>query len=163
MSEKNIHVNLSAPKLMYENYIEDKLEQDLIIPDYYCSARKIVCCEAQTKVTNKGFSDNKVFLEGMCVWNIMYLSEEDGALHHIRCEKPFAEYFNVSCSQGNIRYKIKTKNVSCKLQSSQRGECKAILCIALKVSDNVNCKLLNGKTEQDIQLYKNKFSVYEPQ
>ncbi len=162
MNEKNIYSNLNMPKVMYENYIEDRLEQDLVIPDYYCVAQKVVCCEAEAVVTSKGFLDDKVVLEGTCIWNIMYLSEEDGALHHIKCEKPFAEYFAVTCNSGNIRYKIKTKGVACKLQSKQRGECRATLCIALKVTENVGCKLLDGKSDDEVQLLRETVSVYEP-
>ena len=44
------------PQTIYENYIEDKLEGDLILPDYLSSAQKIIHCEANPVVLNKSIT-----------------------------------------------------------------------------------------------------------
>lgn len=161
METKTTYADIALPEIFYENYIEDKLEYDLVIPDYYPSAQKIISCQANTVVLNKGFSDDKIMLDGVCVWKILYLSEEDDALHHITCERPFTEYFTTSEIGGNIRYKIKTKNSVCKLISSQRAQCKATLCIALKVVGSKQKRILVGAEDEEIQLFEESNQAYE--
>ena len=152
MDLQTTYKDIGFAKTLYENYIEDKLEQDLIIPDYYCSAQKIIHCEAYAEVNSKSISEDKIILEGQCIWKMLYLSAEDTALHNITCEKGFTEIFSATDLCENIRYKIKTKNVHCKLQSSGRAECKATLCVAVKVEGVEPKKLLAGSTNADLQL-----------
>ncbi len=161
MDLQTTYKNISLPKILYENYIEDKLEQDLIIPDYHCSAQKIVHCEASAVILNKSIADDKVILEGVCSWKILYLSEEDSALHHITCERGFTEIFSAPAVSGSIRYKIKTKNVLCKLQSASRADCKATLCVAVKIEGEEAQKILAGSSSEDVQLKEVKSRHFE--
>jgi len=161
MDLQTSYKDISTPKLLYENYIEDKLDHDLIIPDYHCAAQKIVRCEADAIVNNCSLNDNKVILEGECRWRILYLSDEDELLHHIECQESFTEIFAVTETNGNIRYKIKTKNVSCKLQSPSRAECKASLCIALKIEGTESKKILADVTNDSVQLKDDNLNFFE--
>ena len=161
MDLQTSYKDIRLPKMLYENYIEDKLEQDLIIPDYYCSAQKIVHCEANAVVLNSGVSDDKVILEGVCSWKILYLSDEDKALHHISCERNFTEIFAADSAKGNLRYKIKTKNVLCKLQSPTRADCKATLCIAVKVDGTESKRILAGASDSNVQLRQEDSPYFE--
>lgn len=161
MDLQTTYKNICLPKTLYENYIEDKLQQDLIIPDYYCLAQKIVHCEASAVILNKSIADDKIILEGMCTWKILYLSEEDSSLHHISCERSFTEIFSAPAVSGSIRYKIKTKNVLCKLQSASRADCKATLCIAVKIEGEESKKILAGTSSNDVQLNEIATKHYE--
>lgn len=162
MDLQSTYNNVFSPEIIYENYIEDKLEQNLVIPDYFCAAQKIVHCEANAIVLNKNVSEDKVMLEGICVWKILYVSDEDNLLHHISCERPFTEYFTVTAGEGTLRYKVRTKNIVCKLQSPQRAECKATLCIALKISENKSKKILASTGDEQLQLLQTTAVAYEP-
>ncbi len=162
MDLQSTYNNVYSPEIIYENYIEDKLEHNLVIPDYFCAAQKIVHCEANAIVMNKNITDDKVILEGICVWKILYVSDEDDLLHHISCEHPFTEYFSVQAGTGTLRYKVKTKNVICKLQSPQRADCKATLCIALKITDNKCKKILSSTSDDQLQLLQNTAVAFEP-
>ena len=150
-----------APKTLYENYIEDKLEHDFVIPDYLSSAQKIIQCEAKTVILDKNIHEDKIILEGLCIWKILYVSEEDQMLHSISCEKNFSEHFSVDMS-GTLRFKVKTKNVLCKLQSSQRATCKATICIAVQINENENHSVLSDVSNESVQLRKNCVSVLSP-
>lgn len=161
MDLKTNYKDIALPKTLYENYIEDKLEQDLIIPDYYCSAQKIVHCEADAVIHSKNITDDKVIFEGVCTWRLLYLSDEDNALHHITCEREFTEIFSAPSVNGCVRYKIKPKNVLCKLQSASRAECKAMLCLAVKIEGQEEQKLLAGSAEDCLQLKEEKTTHYE--
>ena len=152
MDLQTTYKEISIPKTLYENYIEDKLEQDLIIPDYYCSAQKIIHCEASTQILSKNISEDKIVLEGRCIWRILYQSDEDNALHHISCEKAFTEIFSAPDVSGNIRYKIKAKNVYCKLLSATKAECKSTLCIAIKIDGKASKKMLVSSENKELQL-----------
>lgn len=161
MDLQTSYKDISTPKLLYENYIEDKLDHDLIIPDYYCPAQKIVRCEADAIVNNCSLNDKRVILEGECRWRILYLSEEDDLLHHIECQESFTEIFAVTVTEGNVRYKIKTKSVSCKLQSPSRAECKTSLCIALKIEGAESKKILADVGASCVQLKDENLNFFE--
>ena len=140
------------------------MEQDIVIPDYYCSARKIVNCQASVSDISKSISDDKIVIEGMCHWKIIYLSEEDDALHHISCEKRFCEYFSSGAdnSNGSIRYKIKVKNTFCKLLSPQKAECKSLLCIAIQLKANQTKNQRQGKHRKSLQKFISRAITAKP-
>ena len=56
MDLQSTYNNVYSPEIIYENYIEDKLEHNLVIPDYFCAAQKIVHCEANAIVMNKNIT-----------------------------------------------------------------------------------------------------------
>ncbi len=141
-----------TPETLYENYIEDKLEQDLVIPDYLSSAQKIIQCEARTVILDKSVSEDKITLDGLCIWKIMYLSEEDMMIHTLNCEKNFTEHFSLGKSGGMLRYKIKTKNVVCKLQSAQKAVCRATVCIAVQLTEQQAQTVVTGVEDESVQL-----------
>lgn len=161
MDNKNTYTDITLPEVTYENYIEDKVEHDLFIPDYYPTAQKILHCEASVSILSKEMVEDKITLDGVCIWKILYRSEEDDALHQVTCEHPFTEYFSTPDVSGCIRYKIKTKNVSCKLHSSQRGECKAMLCIAVKVISNKKEKIICDTEDEEIEMLKEEVTLFE--
>ncbi len=162
MEQKLKYDDMITTEIVYENYIEDKLEQDLLIPDYLCSARKVVRCEAWATITSKSLLQDKLVLDGICKWNVLYLSEEDELLHRVSCEKTFSEYFATDVSEGSVKYKLRVKNVQCKLQSPGRAECRASLCLAVKVTQNKKQKVLSASQEPMLQLLQNKKTVFEP-
>ena len=146
------YTDVFSPEIIYENYIEDKLEHDLVIPDYLCSAQKIIHCEADAVILNKTLTDDKITLDGVCIWKIMYMSEEDSLIHCTTCERPFTEHFGISQSAGTLRYKIKIKNVVCKLHSPQKASCKATLCIAVQLTGNKSQTIVAGTSDDELQL-----------
>lgn len=150
------------PQTIYENYIEDKLEGDLILPDYLSSAQKIIHCEANPVVLNKSITDDKITLDGICIWKIIYLSEEDDMIHSATCEKSFTENFAISKSEGALRYKIKTKNTVCKLLSSQKAICKTSLCIAVQVNGISSQKIVSAVENDELQLCSNQQKTLIP-
>lgn len=153
MDKGNSYRDIGIPETVYENYIEDRIEQDLTIPDYQASARKVVECSARAVILNKAVSSESVSLDGVCVWTLVYLSEEDELLHSLTCERPFSETFS-GTGEGALRYRIKTQNVLCKLQSPQRAVCKASLCIALQIDGSRSKRLLAESADEQTQFLR---------
>lgn len=160
--EKAAYSKIKTCKNVYENYIEDKIFQDLIIPDYKCSARKIISCEAETTIFDKHIRDGKAVLEGVCSWKILYLSDEDELMHHLNCDKQFSEHFTVPDEECGIRFKVKTSNVICKLLGPQKAECKATLCVALQLIGSNEKQILAVPESGDVELRSVQSEMFEP-
>lgn len=135
MGQNNEFLQVPITKIAYENYVEDKLETDITIPDYYPSVLKILRCEAKATVLHYAVENERVVLDGICKWTLIYCSGEDQKIHCYETSSNFTETFNMKSSidKPQLKYKVKTANVICKLHNSQRATLGASLCIALKV------------------------------
>ena len=163
MENMNSYTDIAISENIYENFAEDRIEQEILIPDYQPSARKIVECRSEASVLNRSSADDSVTLDGVCIWTLIYLSDEDDAMHAITCERPFSISFAVGKMRGSVKYKIRTQNTICKLHSAQKATCKTTVCVAAKIEDKKSMRVLAGTDDGNVQLQTVRQNILEPQ
>ncbi len=141
-----IKSNVNIFKTALDGFSEEKINFDIIIPDYCAAADKILKCDVIPVITSKNIENDKLTVEGICTVNILYADENDGIIRSVSESENFIQTYGLKEKLDNYRIKIKTRatNVVCKLQNSRRISAKAIIGIAVKVMGNSQIELLSG-------------------
>jgi len=158
--------NISTCKTVLENFTEEKIDFDIVIPDYKSAAFRILKCDVIPSVSSKVTEGDRLIIEGMCKVNINYTDEETGMMKSISETTPFSLNEKLEGEHEGLRTKIKlrTTNVICRLQNSRRISVKAIIGIALKVMGNCelsvidsidDCEIESNFSENDCSIYIN--------
>ncbi|MBQ7935449.1 MAG: DUF3794 domain-containing protein [Clostridia bacterium] len=130
---------VAATKTLYENFLEEKCESDLLIPDYFPAAEKIIQCNAVPVITSKGIEGDRLNIEGNCRFCIIYQGEENGDIKSLSETVSFSESFPLkdSGNQPWTQVMIRAAGTSCRLLNPRKINAKATVSIALKVKDQV--------------------------
>lgn len=128
---------VAATKTLYENFLEEKCESDLLIPDYYPAAEKIIQCSATPVIIKKEVEGDRLNLEGTCRLCVIYQGEEDGGIKSLGETVSFSESFPLK-ETGNHPWTqaiVRVANTSCRLLNPRKISSRATISIALKVKD----------------------------
>lgn len=140
-------------KTVLDGFFEEKVDLDIIIPDYCAAAVKILKCDVMPIITSASFDSDRMIIDGTCTANIIYVDEETGLIKSINESSNFTQNQPLRESLVNYRTKIKlrTSNVICRLQNSRRISIKAMVGIAVKVMGNSLHELISGFEDENIK------------
>lgn len=126
---------VAATKTLYENFLEEKCESDLLIPDYYPAAEKIIQCSAVPTVTRKEVEGDRLNLEGNCRFSVIYQGEDDGGIKALSETVPFSESFPLkeAGEQPWTQTIVRVAGTSCRLLNPRKISARATVSVALKV------------------------------
>ncbi len=128
---------VATTKTLYENFFEEKCESDLVIPDYFPAAEKIIQCSATPVITSKNIDDDRLNIEGTCRFCIIYMGEEDGEIRSLSETVNFSESFLLK-DAGNqpwCQAVARLSGTSCRLLNPRKISAKTTVSIAIKVKD----------------------------
>ncbi len=145
--------NIYSCKTVYENFSEEKIDFDIVIPDYCAAAAKILKCEVQPAVSSKTVNGDRLITEGICTVTVMYADELTGAVKSVTETAPFSQNqaLKEQLDVYRIKLKLRVSNVSCRLQNSRRISVKAIVGVASKVMGNVGMSVIDSVDDCDIE------------
>ena len=140
---------VAATVTLYENFLEEKCESDLLIPDYYPAADKIIRCSAESVITKKEVEDDRLDLQGNCRICVIYQGE-DGSIKSLFENVAFQESLPMK-ERGEapwVQTVLRTVGTTCRLLNPRKISVCANLSMAIKVKDQryaetieaVNCK-----------------------
>lgn len=128
---------VAVTKILHEDFIEEKCECDLLIPDYFSAAEKIIQCSATPVILKKEFEGDRLVLEGVCKFFVIYQGEDEAGIKVLTESVPFNE--NVMVKGGTNESWVQTiariSGVSCRLLNARKVNARAFISIALKVKD----------------------------
>ena len=87
LSHENIRINESV----YDGTLEQSIEQDYSLPDYYPGIFKVLKTTITPCVYNCRTSGDKLVVDGVIFVDILYLGEENNQLHSIQQKYPFSK------------------------------------------------------------------------
>ncbi len=128
---------VAATKTLYENFLEEKCESDLLIPDYFPAAEKIIQCNAVPTITKKEVEGDRLNLEGSCRFSVIYQGEEDGGIKSLSETVNFSESFPLKETGEHpwTQAIVRVAGTSCRLLNPRKVSARATVSVALKVKD----------------------------
>lgn len=136
---------IQLTETVYENFADEKLDTDIIIPDYSLSAMRILKCDVTPCIIGKSVDGDRVTVDGICSICMIYIAEENGAVKSISEESRFTQVFTLRDSVQNpqIKLKLRTSNVVCRLLNPRKANVKCSVGIAIKVWDTATCEVVS--------------------
>lgn len=126
--------NIQLTKTVIDGFAEEKVDFDIIIPDYCSAASKILKCEVVPSITSKVFENDRLIADVICSVTVIYIDEITGVIRSICESTDFKQTFSINEELDNYRlkFKIRASGVICRLQNSRRISVKALIGIAAK-------------------------------
>ena len=145
--------NIYSCKTVYESFSEEKIDFDIVIPDYCAEAVRILKCDVQPVISSKTIDGDRLIIEGVCTVNVIYADQQTGAVRSIIESTSFTQtcMLKEQLSAYRIKIKMRTSNVSCRLQNSRRISVKAVIGIAAKVTGNAQTSIIEGIEDCDVE------------
>src|SRR5690554_6567047 len=86
--KKNIHMN----KLKCKSDLQITVDDDSNVPDAKPDIYKIIKEQGEVKIQDAKISNGKIMVQGVLVFNVLYLSDEDTRpIYNVSSEIPFEE------------------------------------------------------------------------
>lgn len=150
--EFNQQATMATTKTIYENFVEEKCETDLLIPDYFPAAEKIIQCNVHPVILRKKIEEDRLVLEGNCRFNVIYQTEDE-EIKAIAETVEFSEKFPLkeAGEQVWIQTAVRTANASCRLLNPRKIGGRATIAIALKAKEQVEKQLIDSSESADIE------------
>lgn len=130
---------VAVTKTLYENFLEEKCECDLLIPDYFPAAEKIIQCNAVPVITGKEIENERLNIEGICRFCVIYQGEEEGEIKSLSESVSFQESFLLKEMGEKPWAQVITRvsGASCRLLNPRKVSAKATVSMAIKVKEQV--------------------------
>lgn len=153
---------VAATKTLYENFLEEKCECDLIVPDYFPAAEKIIQCSAWPMISKKEVEGDRLILEGCCRFSVIYQSEDECGIKALHESVNFSESFLLKEGGENpwVQAVVRTSGNSCRLLNGRKISAKANVSIALKVKEQQQIQSLEKIDCTDVETLFEPKSVY---
>ncbi len=153
---------VAATKTLYENFLEEKCECDLIVPDYFPAAEKIIQCSAWPMISKKEVEGDRLVLEGACRFLVIYQSEDECGIKALNESVNFSESFPLKDTGEDpwIQAVVRISGNSCRLLNGRKISAKANVSIAVKVKDQQQTKTLEMLECADVETLFESRSVY---
>ncbi len=128
---------VAAARTLYENFLEEKCESDLLIPDYSPAAEKIIQCSAVPVILKKEVEGDRLSLEGSCRFTVIYQGEEDGGIKALSETVAFRESLPLKETGEDpwVQAVARVAGTSCRLLNPRKVSARATVAIAVKVKD----------------------------
>ena len=128
---------VAVTKTLHEDFIEEKCECDLLIPDYFSAAEKIIQCSATPVILKKELEGDHLLVEGICKFFVIYQGEDEAGIKVLSESVNFSESIVVKDSTKDswVQAITRVSGVSCRLLNSRKINARAFISIALKVKD----------------------------
>jgi hypothetical protein len=153
---------VAATKTLYENFLEENCECDLIIPDYFPAAEKIIQCSAWPIITKKEIEGDRLILEGSCRFSILYQGEDEGGIKAMNESVDFSEVFPLKDvgKEPWVQAVIRSNGNTCRLLNGRKISAKANVAIALKVKDQHQFEIIDSAECENVETLFQPISAY---
>ena len=153
---------VAVTKTLHENFIEEKCECDLLIPDYFSAAEKIIQCSATPVIIKKELEGDHLLLEGVCKFLIIYQGEDDTGIKVLSEAVNFSESIAVkdASETGWVQTVARVSGVSCRLLNPRKVNARAFVSIALKVKDQYHTQIIESIDDRKTEALFDEKSVH---
>lgn len=148
-----IRTDINLLKTAVDQFGEEKVEYDIIIPEYCAPIGKILKCDASPVITSKTVNDDKLLLHGQCEISVIYCDDESGTIKSISENVPFEKSFRIENQLNNYRLisKVRVNNIVGRYVNSKKVNVKLILGIAVKMMGNDSISVVSDIGDCDIE------------
>lgn len=141
---------------IFNGSVEQSIEQDYALPDYYPDIFKVLKSIINSSVYNCRISGQKLVIDGIVIVKIIYQSEADSKIHSFIQKYPFSKTVELKeeVSSPIISYSVSRDYVNCRVVNPKRIDLRGAVTIHIMVSDQQDMELLTDANGAGIQLLR---------
>lgn len=152
---------VNAKELFYEGTLEQMIETEVNLPEYYCDVVKVLKCTVCPVVASTQISGNRVVIEGNAKFSFMFLGE-DNQVYSYESSYPFSKSTEIKDldEQDSVIAVARTDYVSCRASGKRQIAANATVSISIKVYRVKTLEIVTDCSIKGIQMKKKEISPY---
>jgi hypothetical protein len=164
MAMELIKENIECEQLLGENTADTIVKAEYVIPDTQPDVSEILMLDAKPSIIAKEVMQDKVFIEGQMVYNIMYLGkiEDRFEIFNAVYMGKYSNYVEVSGCQHkmNCEAECHVEHINCTIINERKISIEGIIKLKSEVYKNYNFEIVKDVAGvSDIQMLKNPAAV----
>lgn len=155
------HEMISINETIFDGMVEQPVELDYTLPDYYPSIFKVLKCRICPKVYSCRTSGDKLVIDGVISLKLLYLDEDSNQIHSIEQKQPFSKTVDMRGEAHNpvISYSAKGDYINCRVINPRRIDLRGAASIYIKVCEQQEEQVVAGAEGMGMQLNKSSMSM----
>ncbi len=136
--------NVYSTKTALDEFFEQKVDFDIVLPDYCPAAKRILKCDVTAGILSKTADNEKLTLDIQCKARVVYVDDSTGSVHSVTKTENFSKTLSlkIPLSVSKIRTALRASSVNCRLQNSRRISVKSVVGTAVKIIGNCECQII---------------------
>ena len=120
-------VGVPFAKTALDDFFEQKVDFDIVLPDYCPPVMRIVKCDVTPAIMSKSYEGDRLLIDVQCVANIVYV-DDSGNIHSVSKSETFGKSFGskAELSIARIRTVTRAVSVGCRLQNPRKITVKSV-------------------------------------
>ncbi len=160
MQLNTVEQNMMTSEIVYDSFLEQGIECDVVLPDYCPDILKILSCTAEPSFTLVQAVGAQLAIDGSTKITMTYLSE-DSKIHTSEHKVAFSKTVELKSTVENavIYYSAQPDYVNCRAVNRRRADIHGAFTISFKVISQKKEKVLSEAQGDGIQLLKKRETV----
>lgn len=159
-----IKENIECEQLLGENFSDNIIKSEYVIPDTHPDVVKILTVEVRPKVNNKEVMKDKVYLEGDLVYNVIYLAKEEDTMNIFNVDYTgnFSNYVEVKGADYDMDCECEAyvEHMDCNIINERKIGIEGVVKLKSEVYKKYNFEIIKDIEEsEDIQMLKNPMEI----
>jgi LysM repeat protein len=163
MAIELVKENIEYEQLLGENTADNVIKAEYVIPDTLPDVKEILMLDANPSITSIEVMQDKVYIEGQILYNILYLSkEEKNEVFSVNYMGKFTNYIEVNGSAHKMlcESECSIEHMGCSCVNERKIALEGIVKVKAKVMKNCSFDIVEDiKHSNDVQLLKNPTSI----
>lgn len=137
-------IGVYSTKTALDEFFEQKVDFDIVLPDYCPAAKRILKCDVSAGVISKTADSEKLTLDIQCKARVIYVDDSTGSVHSVTKTETLSKTLSlkIPLSVSKIRTALRASSVNCRLQNSRRISVKSVVGTAVKIIGNCECQII---------------------
>lgn len=157
--KKNIHMN----KLKCKSDLQITVDDDFNVPDAKPDIYKNIKEQGEVKIQDVKISNGKIMVQGILVFNVLYLSDEDTRpIYNVSSEIPFEETVHLDGVEveDDVCINVLVEDLSAGLINSRKLSVKAIITLIVFVDELYDEAIaISAKDENGVEFINKEITV----
>lgn len=133
-----------SSKTALDEFFEQKVDIDIILPDYCPAVGRILKCDVKPAVMSKTIDGDKLLLEIQSKSTVIYVDEQNN-IHSVTKTESFSKtlMLKAELSISKIRTVTRAMSVNCRIQNSRKISIKSTIGTAVKIMGCCECEIID--------------------
>jgi len=143
-------------EVVYDGQVEQGVEFDYVLPDYYPDIFKVLKCSLTPCVISYSVSGNQLYCDGVVYIKVLYLSRDNNLVNCIEQRYTYSKTIDLVKSADNaiVYLAPKTDYCNCRAVSGRRIDVRGAVSCKVKVSCTRESQMITGASEMGVQTRK---------
>ncbi|ABK62530.1 DUF3794 and LysM peptidoglycan-binding domain-containing protein [Clostridium novyi] len=164
MAMELIKESIEYNQLLGKEIIDNVVKEEYVIPDIQPDVEKILMLDAKPKITSKEVMQNKVYIEGQMICNVLYLAtvDEGKEIFNVIYTKDFSTYADMDGAKADMDCTLdcNIEHIECNIINERKIVIEGIIQIEAAVYKKYEFEVIKDVDSlDDIQLLKNPSSI----